>query len=193
MSYHLLLAISAIGLAVAVGAFVKNVAPRDKIDKCLGESLPVPERRVLEGYDCSYLKRVASHLESHRLDEQQTLLDMYIRPVLLWNDIVFAIALSISSASFWVWIIIHFGLSGLPRDLLLLLFTACAVLYGILDVAEDLTLVSLLRAPGTISKRDGQVSSLLTRLKFYTIIISITGAIVFQALSSATHRRPAHG
>jgi hypothetical protein len=184
--------ISIMSLAAAVAAFLKNVAPRGEINKALGESMVTPERRVTARYDSDYLKKVAKHLKSYLLNDQRTLLDRYIRPVLIWNDIIFAVALSIFSATLWIWIAVHFGLSGWPRHLLMALATS-AILYGIFDVAEDIVLVRLLGKPDAISKREGQIASLLTRLKFLTIFVSATGGIVFLTLSWLTTEKPKQG
>lgn len=184
--------LSLVSLAVAVSAFLRNVAPRSLIDKSLAEGLVIPERRVFEGYDSDDLKKLAKHLKSHRLDDQRTLLDLYLRPVLIWNDIIFAVALATFSASLWLWITLYFGFSGWPRDLLLVL-TASAVLYGIFDLAEDFTLLRLLGDPDSISEWHGQVASLLTRLKALTNGVSLTCAIVFGILLLMTKPKPARG
>jgi hypothetical protein len=190
--HHLILVISILSLIVAVNVFVRNVEPRGEINKSLGENMPTPERRVTEGYNSDDLNQVAKHLRSHLRVDRRSLLELYIRPVLIWNDIIFAIALSAFSATLWLWIVVHFGLSGWPRNLLILL-AASALLYGIFDVAEDVTLVRLLQKSDPISKSDGQIASLLTRLKFVTIVVSVTGGIVFQTLSWMTSEKPKHG
>lgn len=176
-------------LAVAVGAFLRNVAPRDLIHKSLVEGLVIPERRVLEGYGSDDLRKLAKHLKAHRVDDQRTLLDLYIRPVLIWNDIIFAVALATFSASLWLWITLCLGLSGLPQNLLLVV-TASAVLYGVFDLAEDIILVRLLGDADAISEWQGQVASLLTRLKALTNGLSLTCAIVFGVLVWVTSEKP---
>jgi hypothetical protein len=185
--YHLLLVISVIGLAVAVAAFLSNRAPRDSINKSLErEELTTPERGF--SYSAGDLRRVAEHLKSQPSSDHRTLLDLYIRPVLIWNDIIFAAALSIFSAALWIWIMMHFELAGLPR-MLVMAAAASAILYGIFDVAEDVTLVRLLGKSDTISESEGWVACQLTRLKVVTIIGSVTGVIVFETLSLLTAKQ----
>ena len=188
----MILVLSLASLAVAVSAFLRNVAPRNRIDQSLVDGLVIPERSVLEGYDSDDRKKLAKHLKAHRLDDQRTLLDLYIRPVLIWNDIIFAVALATFSASLWLWITVCLGLSGWPHGLLLA-FAASAVLYGVFDLAEDITLVRLLGDPDAISEWQGQVASLLTRLKALTNGVSLTCAIVFGILLLMTKPKPTRG
>jgi hypothetical protein len=185
--YHLLLVIGVFGLAVAVAAFLSNRAPRDSINASLAtKGLTTPERGL--SYSAEDLRQVAEHLKSQPSDDRRTLLDLYIRPVLLGNDVTFAAALSIFSAALWIWIMMHFELAGLPRTLVIAA-AASAILYGIFDVAEDVTLARLLGKSDTISESEGRVACQLTRLKVATIIGSVTGAIVFETLSLLTAKQ----
>ena len=143
--HHFLLVISVISLAIAVAAFMGNLKPRAAINLALAP-MKTPER--LKSYGAEDLTKVAEKLKSVREGANGTMLDLYIRPVLLWNDIIFAVALACFSATLWIWIIIHLELSGAWHHVTMVL-AASAVLYGIFDVAEDAMLV---RTPG----RSGQ-------------------------------------
>ena len=179
--HHLVLAISIVSLVVAVTAFGANRVPRDAINVSLANKrLKTPERLFSCG--AGDIKQVAEELKSQQSGDRRSQLDLYVRPVLIWNDIIFAIALAIFSATLWIWVIVHFELVGLWRTLVIAAATS-ATLYGIFDVAEDITLVRLLRNSDTISQNEGGLACQLTRLKMVTIVGSITGAIVFQTLS----------
>jgi hypothetical protein len=180
---HLLIAVGSIGLVVAVAAFLNNRSPRDTIGEFLKtKDLKIPER--MTGYGASDLQRVTDELGSQRTADGRTLLEMYVRPVLLWNDIIFAIGLAIFAAALWLWVVSQFGLSGWARRLAIAAAVSAA-LYGIADVAEDLTLVRLFRRPDTIAN-DAWFACQLTRLKFVTITGSVAGVLVFLTLNWLT-------
>jgi hypothetical protein len=167
---HLLLAISFIGLAVAIIAFIDNRALRHDIRAALGPELKTPEEQIIWGYDRPYLQLVAERLlHAKAAGQDGTLLDRYSRPVLLWNDVTFAVALGISSASLWVWALMQFGPSG-PLRYLMIVMAVSSLVYAICDTAEDFSLARTFRTPATISDGEAQVASVLTRLKFISIV-----------------------
>ncbi|MBI5321802.1 hypothetical protein [Bradyrhizobium sp.] len=179
---HLLLAIGFISLAVATIAFINNRSLRNEIRAALGPEFNTPEERIIRGYDRPYLQLIADrllHTKPAGLDG--TLLDRYSRPGLLWNDVTFAISLGIFSTSLWMWVLMQFGPSGALRYLLVVM-TISSLLYAIFDTAEDLALVHAFRTPAAISDGEAQIASILTRLKFVSIVGSVAGAVVFQTL-----------
>jgi hypothetical protein len=181
---YLLLAISFIGLAVAIIVFIDNRALRHDIRAALEPDLKTPEEQVIWGYDRSYLQRVADRLlHAKAVGRDGTLLDHYCRPALLWNDVIFAIALGIFSASLWVWVLMQFGPSG-PLRYLLIVMAVSSLLYAVIDTAEDFSLVGAFKTPGTISDSEAQVASVLTRLKFASIVGSGAGAVVYLGLQT---------
>lgn len=179
---HLLLAIGFIGLVVAIVAFIDNRALRNDIRTALGPELGTPEEQIIRGYDRPYLELIAERLlHAKAAGRDGTLLDHYSRPVLLWNDVTFAAALGIFSASLWVWVLIQIGPSG-PLLYLFVVMTINSLLYAVFDTAEDLVLVHAFKRPYAISDAEAQVASVLTRLKFVSIVGSGAGAVVFQIL-----------
>lgn len=177
---HLLLAISLVGLALAMIAFIDNRALRHDISAALRPELRTPEEQIMRGYDRPYLQLVAERLLHAKAAEKDgTLLDHYSRPVLLWNDVIFAVALGIFSASLWMWVLMQSEPSG-PLRHLLVLMTVSSLLYALFDTAEDFALVDAFRTPATISDDQAQVASVLTRLKFVSIVGSVAAAVAFQ-------------
>jgi hypothetical protein len=177
--HHLFAAISVIGLVIAVVAFTQNRAGRAEINSTLSSASPAleaPERLFWRPYNEDYLKDVGNALG-------RAMLDRYRRPVLLWNDVIFAVALAIFSASLWMWILFQFELSGIFRHMVIV-SAASALLYGVFDTAEDITLERLLKNPESISKSEAWAACLLTRIKIITNGASITGGLVFLTLSS---------
>jgi uncharacterized BrkB/YihY/UPF0761 family membrane protein len=64
------------------------------------------------------------------------------------------------------------------------ILAACmGILYGIADVAEDIKLASILKAPDSIDAGETAAANFLTRAKFVTITLSGVGIAVFLALS----------
>jgi hypothetical protein len=189
--HHFILVVSVTGLAVAIAVFLNNRAFRDSINQSLGsEELTTPESRF--SYSAGDLRRVVEHLKAQPSSDHRTLLDLYIRPVLIWNDITFAVALSIFSAALWIWIMVHFELAGLPRNLVIAA-AASAILYGIFDAAEDIALARLLGKSDTISKDEGLIACQLTRLKMITLVGSAAGVVAFGTLSWLTTRQAKRG
>ncbi|MGE0288179.1 MAG: hypothetical protein AB7I42_17735 [Bradyrhizobium sp.] len=181
---HLLIVMSFIGLAVAIIAFIDNRALRHDIATALGPGLSTPEEQIIRGYDRPYLQLIAERLlHARAAGRDGTLLDLYIRPGLLWNDVTFAVALGFFSACLWVWVLMQFEPSGFLRYLLVVMAMS-SLLYAIFDTAEDFALARALGTPTTISDDKAQIASALTRLKFISIVGSGAGAAVFQILQT---------
>lgn len=182
--HHWLVAISIVSLGIAVVVFSRNVGHRRIVSDTLSSaSLKLPER-MIEGYDARYLKQVATVLDARRVGGG-TALDLYRRPVLLWNDVIFAIALAVFSASLWIWVLIQFEPWPVVRYLIIFA-AASAVLYGVFDTAEDIALERLLGQHQTITEGEATNASRLTWIKIVTNGGSVTGALVFLTLSAST-------
>jgi hypothetical protein len=175
-------AISLVGLVIAAVAFVTNQPHRDRIDAILCPD-STPERSP-GGYKAEHVQRVIERLGNAPAVDQKTPLGLYVSPVLYWNDIVFAVALAVFSASLWLWVLLQFEPSGVMRGLVIA-FMICAVLYGVTDVAEDMTLARLFTQQ-TVSTNEARVASALTQAKFGTIVLSVTGALAFLVLHTLT-------
>lgn len=183
---HLMLAISLVGLVIGCLAFMRNDPYRDGINGALGE-LQIPER-MLWGYTVDDLQKIVARLKSSPATDGQTQLDIYVRPVLYWNDIVFAIALAVFSASLWLWILEVAQPAGLLRYLIVF-FMVSAVLYGVSDVAEDVLLARLFVQP-KIAVGEAWMACQLTRIKIATNAASVTSGAVFMALKYYSDRKP---
>jgi hypothetical protein len=186
---YVLPAVSFIGLVVAGIAYVTNQPYRDRVNAPLEPAqLEIPERMMC-GYDASKLQRVIETLRSAPAVDGRTPLDLYVRPVLYWNDIVFAVALTVFSATLWLWVLLQFEPSGLARWFVII-FMIGAVMYGVTDVAEDLMLARLFTRQ-TVSDGEARVASALTQIKIVANGVSITAAVVFFALGWLTpHEAP---
>lgn len=182
---HLFLAISLVGLAVAIIAFINNQAIRNDVRTALG--FKTPEEQVIWGYDQRYLQSVADKLRAAPAGPGATLLDRYRRPALLWNDVAFAIALGIFSASMMVWLLTQFAPSGFWRCLIVAMAVS-SLLYAVFDTAEDLVLEHALATPDAISRRETLTASVLTRLKALSIVGSGAGGIAYLVLQLAVPR-----
>ena len=181
---YLLPAISFIGLVVGGIAYVTNQPYRDEIDHALTGNLKIPERMLPWGYDADQVRQVKERLRGELVDDRRTLLDVYVSPVLYWNDIVFAVTIAVFSASLWLWVLLQFEPTGIARWLVII-FAAGSVLYGIADVAEDVMLARLFTA-NRVSTGEVRLASMLTQIKMVSITASVAGVMVFVVLSVLT-------
>ncbi|WP_342740319.1 hypothetical protein [Bradyrhizobium sp. B117] len=181
---YVLPAISFIGLIVGGIAYVTNQPYRDDIDHALRGDLKIPERMLPWGYNADQVRQVKERLRGKLVDDRQTLLDVYVSPVLYWNDIVFAVGIAVFSASLWLWVLLQFEPTGLARWLVII-FAASGVLYGIADVAEDVMLARLFRA-NRVSADEAHLASALTLAKVVTMSASVAGGLVFLVLNVLT-------
>ncbi len=180
---YVLPAVSFIGLVVGGIAFLTNQPYRDEIDHALGK-LKIPERMLPWGYDAGQVREVKEKLGKEFAEDRRTLLDVYVSPVLYWNDIVFAVAMAVFAASLWLWALLQFEPAGLARWLVII-FCASAVVYGIADVAEDVILARLL-SRNTFSDGEVRLASALTQIKVVSMSGSVAGGLAFLVLNVLT-------
>ncbi|WP_265441466.1 hypothetical protein [Bradyrhizobium sp. SEMIA] len=181
---YVLPAVSFIALIVGGIAYVTNQPYRDEIDHALKPDLKAPERMLPRGYNADQVRQVKQRLHGELVDDRRTLLDVYVSPVLYWNDIVFAVAIAVFSASLWLWVLLQFEPTGIAR-LLVIIFAASSVLYGIADVTEDVMLARLFTA-NRITTGEVRIASVLTQIKMVSITASVAGVMVFFVLSLLT-------
>jgi hypothetical protein len=163
--------------------------PLHLLDLSHGDAAHAMEHKVLVAperlwtYDEDYLELFAGKAELRKIG-QRTALDLYLKSTLQW-DKAFAVSLALFVALFWFAIATaDWAPLWLGR---LALFCGCmGVLYGVVDLAEDFKLASILHHPRTVDPAEAAAASLLTRIKFVTIVLSIVGALVFATLSVAT-------
>jgi hypothetical protein len=110
-------------------------------------------------------------------------LHLYVRPTLLWNDVVFAVALSSFTALMWLTVAV--SIDGHPFvKTLTLFFAVMGVGYGFADVAEDICLARFLSQSAPLTDRQAMLACRLTQLKLVTIVLSVLGAATFFILSA---------
>jgi hypothetical protein len=141
----------------------------------------IPER--LWTYDEEYLERFAKAAGLAHASGYDSALHLYVKSSLRQRDIEFAVSLMIFTA------LVDFGVATVlsPQYPYLSRFAVLAacmgLLYGVADVAEDLKLASILKAPSRIDAGETAAANFLTRIKFVTITLSGIGIAVFLALS----------
>lgn len=152
-----------------------------------GEKAPEPPEHVWS-YDQRYLVAFHALASAHPIEagSRETILDRYIRPVLLWNDVAFAFAMAAFIA------LLMFGLAPcVPwrwASQLVLAGGCMGILYGVVDLLEDVRLARLLKNPTAITEWDATVANFLTRTKIVTLGASVSGGIAFKALQEAGKR-----
>lgn len=170
---------SALCLFVAAGSFRANQRHRGAITTALAGEMKVPEEMPF--YGAAYLNKFISVAEQRPSILRKSVLDLYIRPTLLWIDIRFAIFCAAFVALFWLGL-----LSALPifrcLECALQFSILMAVLYGFSDVAEDLWLARLFLRRTNVTKFEGAIACALTDMKFITICLSVLGGLLFIVL-----------
>jgi hypothetical protein len=183
-------------LGMAAWSFFRNQGLRTRIDTALrragtetGKTLLIPERRLR--YDSTDIDCLKAVLSADHVGGGATALKLYVKPTLLWNDVVFAASLGLFTALFWFWVY-----SVVTPDPLLSrlaeFFSAMGLLYGLADVAEDLWLAQLLSQSSPVSRSEAMLAQSLTQLKFLTIVLSLMGALIFAVFTTIANRFPTH-
>lgn len=173
-----------------------NIQGRVAVERSLGwstdEQVRFPEK--VWTYDADGLRafvRAAGGAEGEALG-------IYVGRVLTGTDIAFAIGLAATTAYLWYWIATVQPAPGLPARLQALLRStrrwriwlavplgALAIVYGVSDVAEDLTLARLLRDPDRIDPAAAATANLLTRIKMASLGGSVVGYALFLPIGMA--------
>jgi hypothetical protein len=140
----------------------------------------IPPERVW-CYGPGYLTAFRKRASGAKTSFGDTALERYIRPVLIWNDIAFAILTGLFAT------LTDIGISSVVHHaivhLTLLLLAISGFAYGVVDVMEDVALIRILKAPATIvSTNQAAGAQALTRLKMLTLTISVSGLVLFVAL-----------
>ena len=166
--------------AVASGVFLANTTHRNAVNAALeSRRLTVPE--AVWSYDKVYLDAFITATSSKPPEGGNSLLERYVRPTLIWNDVVFAVALALFTA------LVAVGIAPYLRwkpwsGYLMLFFAAMGLFYGIADVAEDWKLKAILDPAAPVDADDANVAKWLTRAKLVTITLSGIGVATFELL-----------
>jgi hypothetical protein len=178
-----------LSLTASASCFRANQKYRRAIDDALAPpgTVPmlVPERRL--SYDAGYLDEFKRMAGLRQTSFGKDALGLYLRPVLLWIDVGFAISLSLALVLFWYllpWLLP--GVRYIAAASTFCLFMGLA--YGVTDVAEDLWLARVLGKTSKTRKGEAIVACTLTRLKLATICLSLAGGLVFALYSFAFGR-----
>lgn len=176
-------------LAASALIFARNQPNRRYIQEALADAPPVGRRAVavperLIGYGAAELNAFKNALKAKRRSDSETALDFYIRPVLLWKDVGFAVTLGCFATAFWGWIGLFFHATGHLRWLCIF-GAVMGFLYGCADVAEDIYLAKILAKPGPVSDDEARTANNLTLAKFGAITLSVAGAAAFLMFQQA--------
>ncbi|MBR0911491.1 hypothetical protein [Bradyrhizobium japonicum] len=181
-----------VALAIAAAmCFRASQRYRGAVDRALeadrSSALTVPER--VPFYGAAYIDAFRKKAATAATEMGRSALSVYLRPVLLWLDIGFAVTLSSASALFWK--LLPALAPSLPYLGEISAFCmAMSIAYGVADVAEDLWLAKLLSKESPTGPIEGFVACSLTLLKFGTIGLSLVGGLAFVSFSKL-FRRPA--
>jgi hypothetical protein len=157
---------------------VLTVCKRGDAEDWSAYSLIPPER--VWCYGPRYLTAFRDRASGAKTSFGDAALQRYIRPVLMWNDIAFAILTGLFAA------LADIGISSVVQyatvQLVFLILAVSGLAYGVVDVMEDVMLIRILRTSSAISADQAAGAQALTRLKMVTLTVSLSGLILFIAL-----------
>jgi hypothetical protein len=162
--------------------FKTNEPNRAAINAAVGhDGLLTPERKI-PYYDAAYLNDFIEKANIRRALGMSAL-ELYKRPTLLWIDVGFAICCAAFAALFWLGVGTLLNHHPASKHLMAFLI-AMSLIYGVVDVAEDLWLVKLFSQDHKETAVEGGIACALTQTKIATISLSIVGGLLFKILDT---------
>ena len=172
-----LAAVTGLALVSTCASFLYNVRYRNFIADQLPEGTQIPERRWSYGAaDLASFKTIAAGIV---LPDKRNLLQIYHGPVLLPNDLVFAV----SMAAFVALLGRGLALTWPAFDVVFAASAVLGVLYGAADVAENMALAIVFGSRHVPSGAAG-LAPWMTRAKIACLAASVTGGLLFLALEA---------
>jgi hypothetical protein len=180
---------SAPGLAILSAAtFVlslmfwrRNRGHRCELLRALGPGGPTLPEEVIKWVGVAEMTRFIDVASRATTASGVSALDLYRSPMLLWNDVWFAA----SFACFLIFGNLTFALV-LPAEGFahgwMLFGAAMGAVYGAADIGEDLMLARLFSAGLPVDRAMAFISSLLTRIKFLTLLLALPASLGFLAI-----------
>jgi hypothetical protein len=156
-----------------VGMF--TVCKRGDAEDWSAYSLVPPER--VWCYGPEYLGAFRDRASAAKTSFGDTALQRYLHPVLMWNDIAFAILTGLFAALADIGIAL--AVSKPSVQLIFFCLAAVGLVYGIADVFEDLTLINILKVPSLVDANQAARANLLTRIKVLAMTASLSGGTLF--------------
>ena len=178
-------------LFATIWCYRANVPNRQAINAVAAQDGMLTPERKFPYYDANYLNTFIAKTRSRQIADGQNALELYISPTLLWIDVGFAVFCGAFAALFWLALLEILPDFRLVKSTLLF-FVTMSVMYGVIDVAEDLWLARLFSRNAQVSKFDGFVACALTETKMVTISLSVVGAALFKALDLSFSRDAAN-
>jgi hypothetical protein len=173
-----------VAFVASCASFFYNVRFRNYIATQLPAATRIPERRW--GYsaaDLAQFKTVAAGIPTN---DGRSILQIYHGPILLPNDLLFAILLATFVVILGRWLALAFPAAAA-------LFYASAALgfvYGVADVTEDMALARVFGV-NDVPAYEARLASLMTRVKIVALSASLTGGLLFLLLQAIGRRVPA--
>jgi len=156
-----------------VGMF--TVCKRGDAEDWSAYSLVPPER--VWCYGPEYLGAFRDRASAARTSFGDTALQRYLQPVLMWNDIAFAILTGLFAA--FADIGIALAVSKPSIQLIFICLAAVGLVYGIADVLEDIALINILKIPSLVDANQAARANFLTRIKVLAMTASLSGGTLF--------------
>jgi hypothetical protein len=147
-----------------------------------------PER--LWRYDEKYLRRFVRAAFSRRTSFGDTALAHFIRPTLLYNDVIFALALGVFTA------LAALGLAGFipwPWAAVMLVPACLGLVYAAVDFAEDLKLAQLLQSPERIDAASARAANARTQIKLLSLGVSVAAILASGLIELVRRALPPFG
>lgn len=174
-------------LFAATWCYRINVPNRQAINAVAAEQGLLTPERMWPSYDANYLNAFIAKVRSRQTADGKNSLERYTHPTLLWIDVGFAVFCGAFAALFWLTFLEVLPDYRFVKSALLFLI-AMSVMYGVIDVGEDLWLARLFSRDAQVSKFDGFIACALTETKIVTISLSVVGGALFKVLDVSFSR-----
>jgi hypothetical protein len=159
----------------------RNAGHRRELLRALGPGGPPLPEEVIKWVGVAEMTRFIDLASRATTASGVSALDLYRAPMLLWNDVWFAV----SFACFLI-----FGNLTIAKVLpaegfaqgWMLFGAAMGAVYGAADIGEDLMLARLFSAGLPVDRAMAFIASLLTRIKFLTLLLALPASLGFLAI-----------
>ncbi len=164
-------------LGVAGGFFVlclifgmRNRTLRTSLNAVLGVNGPSVPEDLIGWYGVAELVDFARGARLATIGGNKAL-DVYRRPILLWNDTWFAVGLSgaLIFLNFAIAPLMPLGIAG---SVLAVFCALMSLLYGLADIFEDLKLAQIFGSGRDVTKGDARLASIFTQTKFAALYMA---------------------
>jgi hypothetical protein len=163
-------------LALLLVFLLRNLPLRRSLKNALGRNGPRPPEYVVGWYGVAELDAFIAAARTEVIGGRPAL-DVYRRPILIWNDIWFAVGLAgvLTFANLAIVPLMPLHLSG---RCLAIICAVMGILYGASDILEDVQLERIFRSGAKVTVWDAFWASFWSQSKFAALFMAFPATIV---------------